>query len=130
MAAEGRRKPAQVVMSNEKREIVEDALRGSMSGLPVASNGPTVPLKQAADELASLGFADNHLSSALAALEIDGRASTAGCLQWLCLNLPPADLPPAFAPGIHFLLLQHAAYIEGRKDSCLCSSLGIAPYFC
>lgn len=43
------------------------------------------------------GFVENH---ATAAANTDGIDTLASALEWLCLTLPEADLPQAFAPGM------------------------------
>jgi hypothetical protein len=53
-----------------------------------------------AARLAALGFADADTEAALAAAQgAAGGAALEACLNWLCMHVPEADLPPAFAPG-------------------------------
>jgi hypothetical protein len=53
-----------------------------------------------AARLAALGFADADAEAALAAAGgAAGGAVLEACLDWLCMHVPEADLPPAFAPG-------------------------------
>lgn len=55
-----------------------------------------------AAQLAGLGFAAADVSEALDAVAAAGAANGGAleaCLDWLCMNVPEADLPPAFGPG-------------------------------
>ncbi len=55
-----------------------------------------------AAKLAALGFAADDVGDALAATGTSGVAggqALEACLDWLCMHLPEADLPPAFGPG-------------------------------
>ena len=53
-------------------------------------------------QLAGLGFAAADVGEALAAVSVAGPAgggALEACLDWLCMHVPEADLPPAFGPG-------------------------------
>ncbi|KAK9809193.1 hypothetical protein WJX72_011126 [[Myrmecia] bisecta] len=103
-AADARRKPARVVMSDHQRTMVESVLRDlRLGGGAAAEEWDSSNNDGQADEvmakLLSLGFGEEAVREALACTSQEGEVSVEAALDWLCLSLPEEALPASFAHG-------------------------------
>ncbi|KAK9846310.1 hypothetical protein WJX81_001334 [Elliptochloris bilobata] len=90
-AAEARRRPTAVIMSEHQRRMMQACI----ACVHVTPDG-------VAARLAGLGFAPGDVGDAMAAVAVSGAAGAAAleaCLDWLCMHVPEGELPPAFGPG-------------------------------
>ena len=92
----------QVVMSEEKRQAVEIALRSNGLGSQndsLQQEASAIPIEEAMERLQVMGFSAEQATTAMSAVTEEDSVDLPNCLDWLCLNLPSSELPPGFAPG-------------------------------
>ena len=90
-------------MSEQKRQLVESALKGAHIQSRTINTGMTqdaaIPVAQATVQLEALGFTADQAAMASAAVCQSDHIRLSDALDWLCLHQPTEALPPAFAPG-------------------------------
>ena len=100
-----RTKAIDVFLSDDKRRLVEGILRELRDG---ADGRPGSQLHRKEDlgaaaaallpELVALGFGEADAAAAAGAVdEVSTELKLSDCLDWLCLNLDPSELPTRFA---------------------------------
>lgn len=99
-----RQAPQVVVMTEERRKEVEEALKG-VRGRQIASiktsSSQDVPGdagKLVAEELVALGFRVEDVNLAIAALEDRGAIDLEPAIDWICLHADERHLPRQYAP--------------------------------
>ena len=109
----------QVVMSEEKRQAVEIALRSNGLGSQnhsLQQESSAIPIEEAVERLQTMGFSAEQAATSVSAVTDEDTVDLPSCLDWLCLNLPSSDLPPGFAPGTCLLFLVPSCMSCCHKD--------------
>lgn len=90
-------------MSNEKRQILEAALRDGTAHPSFVTDKKHILIGEIQDQLEAMGFSQDHAASAIAAND-DQKAnvSLGVCVGWLCATLPANTLPKGFEPGMGY----------------------------